>query len=663
MKHLWLTLLCFFGSLAALAQVVPPQRSADEGYIWWNYAIDNSGNGLTLSFPKLSTYDESLKAYSAQKKYNLCSIIPSKFAGCTITKVKIALAPPKVKYADDYIRLWLSPVKTHTSASGEVEYDIPASSAQAENVTKYATARTNGVYFQFYTITLKEPYVVPKGGCYVGYEFEVESEEDAFFLWGASEEGGCYLQLQEADGTSSWRNLSPLGIGNLTTSVYMELSDLVVTDATVKAQDERNYRKGETFSYAWTVTNKSSVPISPLDLAITIDRQRDAEENVSLGGSLPVDGSCTISRTLSFNEIGEHILALEVTKVDGRKNESLYPQAEGNILVIEREKLYPSTPVVEEFTSTSCSWCPRGTVGLNLLKQKYGDGIITLAGHTNLSASDPMRCPEYAEVIGLYGQSLPSAAFNRVALSDPYLGDSGIDANGQMHFAADKFVEKIRTDYPGEGKVTLTAAWDDAAMTTIRVKATSTFSLSRKNSPYRLAFLLAEDGMTGTNGDGGVWSQYNGYSYQQGDKSGTYPDDDMAEWLAAPSLVTTSYDHVVVAAWEPLRGIEGSVPAPIAEATPIDYETTLDISANKLIQDKQALSCVVLLLNDNNGFIVNAAQCSIAPSNPDGIVAPVAAAPAASAVYTLTGQRIPAMQKGLNIVRSADGRCQKVFLR
>ena len=93
-------------------------RAAEEGFIWWNYNVDDSGQGLTLSFPKLTEYSDVFKPYTGQRKYNLCSIIPGKFAGCTISKVKIALAPPKVKYADDYIRVWLSPVNIETDAQG-----------------------------------------------------------------------------------------------------------------------------------------------------------------------------------------------------------------------------------------------------------------------------------------------------------------------------------------------------------------------------------------------------------------------------------------------------------------------------------------------------------------------------------------------------------------
>ncbi|MGN0089840.1 MAG: hypothetical protein ACI36Z_02650 [Alloprevotella sp.] len=639
-----------------------PMRAAEEGFIWWNYNVDDSGQGLTLSFPKLTEYSDVFKPYTGQRKYNLCSIIPGKFAGCTISKVKIALAPPKVKYADDYIRVWLSPVNIETDAQGNDTYIIPESSTEAENVTKYATARTNGVYFQFYTITLKTPYTVPKGGCYIGYEFEVGNDEDAFFLWGDSEEGGCYMQFEETDGTRTWRNMTPYGLGNLTTSVYMELSDQIVTDASVKAQDERNYRTGEEFTYAWTVTNLSSIPFSTMELAISVDGQTDNAETIDLGGQLPIDGSCTITRPMRFEEAGEHTLALEILRVDGRENESTHRKAEGKVIVINPDKLYPALPVVEEFTSTSCQWCPRGTVGLAKLKEIYGEDIVTLAGHSSLSKPDPMTCKAYAEVMAVYGQSLPSAAFNRIAIADPYLGDSGMDGDGTSHFAADRFVEKLRDLYPSEGKVEMTAEWADAERQAIRVQTASTFCISRTQSPYRLAFVLSEDGLSGQTSSGALWAQYNGYSYEQGDKSGQYPDGDLDFWINASSVVNTTYNHVVVDAWEPMRGIEGSIPSPITADESVAYETTLDISGNSIIQDKDRLTLVVLLLNDNNGFVINAAQCAIGDFDPSAVRTVVTDHIPAPDCYNLQGIRQTQPSKGLYIQQGQDGKFRKILV-
>ena len=518
------------------------------------------------------------------------------------------------------------------------------------------------MYFQFYTITLKKPYTVPKGGCYIGYEFEVENEEDAFFLWGNSEDGGCYMQFEEPDGTHTWRNMTPYGLGNLTTSVYMELSDQIVTDASVRAQDERNYRTGEDFTYAWTVTNLSSVPFSTMELAISVDGQTDDAETIDLGGQLPINGSCNITRPMHFEEPGEHTLALEILRVDGRENESAHRKAEGKVIVINPEKLYPALPVVEEFTSTSCQWCPRGTVGLAKLKEIYGDDIVTLAGHSSLSKPDPMTCKAYAEVMAVYGQSLPSAAFNRMAISDPYLGDSGMESDGTSHFAADRFVEKLRDMFPSEGKVEMTAEWGDANRETINVHTASTFCISRQTSPYRLAFVLSEDGLAGKTTNEALWAQYNGYSYEQGDKSGQYPDGDMDFWINASSVVSTTYNHVVVDAWEPMRGIEGSIPSPITADESIAFDTTLDISGNSIIQDKDRLTLVALLLNNNNGFVINAAQCAIDDFDPSAVRTVVTDHIPAPACYNLQGIRQTQPSKGLYIQQGQDGKFRKILV-
>ena len=647
----------------AVCQPIPvPQRATtEEGHIWWYHPGDyTNGLGLTLSFQNLPDHVPELASYADQHHYNLCMTVPSKFAGCVIKKVKIALAPPSAKYSTDYIKVWLSPSRLEV-VDGVERYIIPESADGAESVTKYATARMNGTYFQFYEITLKQPYTVPAEGCFVGYEFETSADTDAFFLWGETDAGGCFMQFDEPDGTRVWRDMSPYDLGNVSTAVYMELSDMVITDATVTAQDERNYRVGDEFYYAWTVTNRGSVAFSTMDIAISVDGKSDPVETVDLGGELPVDGSCTITRKMSFTAPGDHKLGLQVFSADGRENKSPHPVDEGHIIMLNPADIYPSVPVVEEFTSTSCSWCPRGMVGLARLKEIYGDNIITLAGHTRMNYADPMYCADYADVLGSYNVGLPSAVFNRVAIADPYLGEGGADANGGRHFAADRFVERIRTEYPGEGKVRLVAEWADAERTAIQVKAISTFSVDREESPYRLAFILSEDDMQ-DNGEG-FWWQLNSYSSEQGDMSASYPDEDMKPWLEAPSKVATDFDHVVVAAWEALHGIEGSVPAPIVKGRDIAYSGTLSIAGNALIQDKDKLTLNVLLLNNNNGYVINGAHCPILPQGETAITDVSAEGVAVTGIYRMDGRAADAVKPGVNIVRYSDGSVKKILVK
>ena len=133
-------------------------------------------------------------------------------------------------------------------------------------------------------------------------------------------------------------------------------------------------------------------------------------------------------------------------------------------------------------------------------------------------------------------------------------------------------------------------------------------------------------------------------------------------WINASSIVSTTFDHVVVEAWEPMQGIEGSIPAPIVADNTVVYETTLDISTNTLIQDKEKLTIVALLFNDNNGFIINAAQCHIADYDPSGITTTLSDAKGSSVYYNLQGVRVGQPSKGIYIRKDADGNIRKTFI-
>lgn len=75
-----------------------------------------------------------------------------------------------------------------------------------------------------------------------------------------------------------------------------------------------------------------------------------------------------------------------------------------------------------------------------------------------------------------------------------------------------------------------------------------------------------------------------------------------------PKITNVVYNYIPVAAYEPFNGIEGSVPATITKDVAMEHTYTIDITDNSRIQNKQKLSVVALLINKNNGKIVNAAK-------------------------------------------------------
>lgn len=269
--------------------------------------------------------------------------------------------------------------------------------------------------------------------------------------------------------------------------------------------------------------------------------------------------------------------------------------------------------VVEEFTGTWCGNCPRGIVALQRLAQDFGDRVICIAVHQG--SEEPMQIATYPELVPGTG-GVPACMVNRGPKLDPY---SGSGTNGYYHYGIDADVEAALNE-PAEAGIELTAQWNDANLWDVRFTTTTTFGIDSNDAPYRLAFVLLEDGLKG---EGKNWVQKNYFSTASGfDDSKNYSDDDMKFWRdAAYEVKDMEYNHVAVQTLGIKNGINGSISSPIVKDKPQTFSqlvTTLNV---KVIQDKSRLSAVALLINTSTGSIVNAAKTAILPYGTDGIKA------------------------------------------
>ncbi|MCI6500504.1 MAG: thioredoxin family protein, partial [Prevotella sp.] len=89
---------------------------------------------------------------------------------------------------------------------------------------------------------------------------------------------------------------------------------------------------------------------------------------------------------------------------------------------------------------------------------------------------------------------------------------------------------------------------------------------------------------------------------------------------------------------------------------------TLPVTST-LIQDKDMLSLTAILVNLNNLGIVNAAQVHLGAGAAGITDVQKDANSNVVERYNLNGMRVNAPQKGLNIVKLADGRCVKVAVK
>ena len=434
--------------------------------------------------------------------------------------------------------------------------------------------------------------------------------------------------------------------------------------------------------YPFYITNNSAKPITQITYSISVDGENGAEKSLDLSSPIESMETASIPYTTAFEDDGLHTVELNISKVNGNTNINKHSSAEYSIIALEKSA--DRVSVVEEQTGTWCGWCPRGHVALDLLNKQLGDKVVTLAGHfaNGESRVDPMNIYQLdenstqAEALADYGfvamqlssmlggGGLPGAMFDRVVAADPYVGANTTKGkNGTYEYGATDLVNLLKEGNPSEADFSMTASWADDKNTDIKVDLTTTFNYNRFGSfPYGVAFVLSENGMTGK---GATWKQLNYYSKLAGvNGASDFNNPDMAAWFKAGSYVSTTYDNVVVQAWNPFGNaaiVDKSV-TDIVKGEAIHFSTTLKVNSD-LIQNYNNLTLSALLVNLNSLAVVNAAKVVL--GNCAAGIEDVNSEVNNNVVsrYNVNGMRINGVQKGLNIVKLANGKVVKMAVK
>lgn len=182
---------------------------------------------------------------------------------------------------------------------------------------------------------------------------------------------------------------------------------------------------------------------------------------------------------------------------------------------------YERKVVVEELTGTACGWCPRGLVGMKMLRDLYGDRFIGVAVH-QFNATDPMYTPDYADIDWSDGGSkgAPCCMIDRNGeIIDPFYGSAG----GMRDVAKD--FERAMEEKAVLG-VIVSGEWNadyTAVQTTAQVEGTEA-------GHYEMVFVLVADSVAGNTQR---WRQLNNYC--------GYTRDSFDDDLLAPFLKDGSY--------------------------------------------------------------------------------------------------------------------------
>ena len=600
--------------------------AADDGQHWWGY-YDGEEQLTEFGTGTIENYD--------------CAIFIPGDKGAAVGKKMAGIRVVVQGVADaQELEVWLS-------------RDLPLTVSQA-TIGCYAvdlSAATEGSPLE---LMFPQPCQLTASGVYVGFSLETT---DPFPILTTqpqtTQPNGFYLKTSQT--YTSWVDVTNYRNGNVAIQVLLEGSFLENAVSLI-AFPEAVVLCGEEAVLPITLRNEGSSSVNTIDYVVSDDGITQEERHLELAS--PIVGEKTTSVVELPFTVPSVARASEktvtVTRVNGQTNESSTCSASGIIVAIDESA--PRTSVMEEYTGTWCGWCPRGTVGLNLLERDFGDRFIGIAVHDG----DPMSISDYASQKKLVS-GYPSAFVNRQLAVDPYHGSSygGGHETPYGIYSDVLILQQLLT--PAD--VEVSAKWTSAAKTTFTAEALVTPRYDRPSlSPYTLGYVVLADSLYG---EGADWAQNNDYAkvvFQ-----GNYASEPNLGFLTEqPERITDIvYNDVAIAARGIDNGISGSVPAPFEKGVAIAHQQTFNMSNNALVQDKRHLRVVVLLFNSVTGEILNAAECNVVDAQQDVISTLEAdtSADDSGRAYSLDGKLLQKAMRGISILRGSDGRVRKIISR
>ncbi len=579
--------------------------NAEEPF-WWGYFTDQDAknNPLVLGSGSATTYDMAIGVPAGH---------PIAGTG-TVKAVRFWLGNDLSAISSD-VTLWISSSLPEYVSNADYTQKIPKS------------ALKKGLN----EIELTTPYCINNAQCYIGYTFSISDAAYLIKVGGKEVPNSWFYRVAG----KAWLDSYGEGLGKLALQVLLD--GVVLRNNSVTPSDfGTNYAlKGSQVEVPVDIINLGKETIHSIAYTITTNGNVSAEKTYQMAD---LDFNTTTTVYLPFDadsDTRKYDKLLTITKVNDVPNEATVQTATGLLITISRKPV--ATPVVEEFTGTWCGWCPLGYDGMEYASKTFGDKVVLIAAHS----SDPMETSDYHPIAYMVS-GYPSSFINRAFDAYP--------AASTLEYYLNECLEENTI-----AEIAATACWANEGQTAVRIDTDTRFVYSEDAGQYGIAFVLVEDGMKGT---GSSWAQANNLS---GNASYAMSNP---FWYSSPAKVTgVEFNHVAVAAWNIKNGVNGSIPTAFTAEAPITYSYTADISSNALIQDKTKLKAVALLIDRTTGDIVNAAQCAINDytTGIGDITSEADSTPVAR--FSVDGRQLSAPQKGLNIIKTADGRTLKVLVK
>lgn len=604
--------------------------AAFAGYTFNGYA----DNGLITYSANTGT--KKVKYFGTNKKesFDVAMLLADKYAkGKKIESIKVPF-PKDAEIGN--VKIWMT--KKLTLANKKNVADVMTLDATMDDSTAI--------------VKLATPYTIDSDTLYIGYSFDVVELTDRTQLPISliNEKGVQGLWTHSNRTYRSWMDKSLYGCS----AIQVELSGFNANDAYFEGFKDYYNQVNIATPIKLTLLNRGYNGIKSIDYSYSVGDKKGSNR-LTLDAPIPACLNASTEFTITLPAIetkGKYPVSFSIDKVNGEANSEV---ATANSTMAIYNKLPKHRPVMEEFTGTWCGNCARGWIGLEVMTRLHPD-FIALAYHSG----DVMQVIDQKQFLGFdtSNPSYPMANIDRVYTDiDPYYGED------MTPFGIEELWNK-RAEILAPASLDTEAAFTPDGKD-IKAKAILEFPEAANDADkYSVEFVLVTDGL---HGEGQAWEQSN---YLEENEKGDYPFPEADIFFAGSSSIPNMHYNDVVVATTRLREGLIKLPAKVEaekafciEGTISEVDSIKNMANYPVIQDSKNLRIVALLINEK-GQIVNGAQAKVTGYETTGIrnINTNAAEADVPAIYNLQGHRLQTMQKGLNIIRTKDGKTKKVML-
>ena len=427
-------------------------------------------------------------------------------------------------------------------------------------------------------------------------------------------------------------------VDNILVERYTPFLTALMSETTVVAQDEMTV-KGR------VIANVSDATFTDVTVKL-LDAGKNVVDQVSGSGLSLAKGDkfdFTFDKPLPLTVGKENKFYFDVTM--GENN------SEAAFTVKDLAFQPTKRVVIEEMTGMGCGNCPLGHYAWDKISGTYGDKVIMAAYHVYTGDIYESGMSSYVNsFLGLSGA--PSAKINRGSIASSPMVSSITDGKTTYSLNSpnatcwlDLVSAEMATDADADLSVTATVA--DGK---VSVPFSTKFAIDMEKQNVGLFLIVTEDNLFG---------------YQDNYFSELEPGSGLEDWCSGgkygqSQILPFMQNHVVRAQVGTYNGASGYIPADITAGEEYTGTVTFNVPT---VNDINNCNVVCMMIDINTGRVINVAEAKI--TDPTGIGGINADGEGAEEVarYNAAGQMIAGPQKGLNIIKYADGTTRKVVVK